>query len=416
MSNISKLELMWQQRAKAFRGETLPYFRYMGQSGFPAFMSLILISSTIGYINLIRHMPASFPFATVGMIALTLVLCWSPLRTWLAAGDVVFMMPREAEMAGYLRLSFRHTSIACSILAAIVFLLYLPIYNQGPAINGALLLAVVAAALKAGNVWGAWKERRMTWAGMRRLMRVLRWAMTALTLVAWLTCTAWQAAGFTLLIGILSMLLYRLPTKHPFPWERLIEEEARTRKRYYVFFGLFIDVPTLPSSIARRSYLSWILRTIPYSNRNTFVYLYTASMLRTEMGGIILRLLILGCLITYWFAEAVSLSGYGSVLVFFIFMGLIAVQLGGLRHIHRYSVWKHVYPLPEKQRIEQYLKIDRLAMVLCTLLLWLFVALPLALAGGVYVPSLIAIVLAAMYIAIRPARLRKKLAKDEDED
>lgn len=415
MTSDPKLEKMWHQRAKAFREETLPYFRYMGQSGFPAFMSLIIISSAIGYINLIRHMPANFPFAAVGVIALTLVLCWSPLRTWLALGDTVFLMPREAKMSGYLRLSFRYTTRACFILAALVFLLYMPIYNQGPAISGGWLLAVIAAALKSGNVWGAWKERQMTWPSMRRLMCALRWIATAILLTAWLTCPVWQAAIFSLLVVALYSLLYRLPSKHRFPWERLIDEEARTRKRYYVFFGLFIDVPTLPSSISKRSYLTWVLRLIRYSNRNTFVYLYAASMFRTEMGGIILRLLFLGCLITYWFADAVALSGYGSVITFSIFMGLIAVQLGGLRYIHRHSVWKHVYPLPETQRTQQYLKVDRTAMLFCTALLWLFVALPL-LFSGVYVPALVAAGLALVYLAIRPSRLRKKLSMDEDED
>lgn len=415
MSHNRNLETIWQQRSKAFRKETMPYFRYMGQSGFPAFMSLILISATIGYFKLIHHLPVGFPIATVGVIALMLVLCWSPLRTWLSTGDTVFMMPREAEMSGYLRLSFRYNSVACVILAAFVLILYLPIYNQGEAISGGWVLAAVAAALKAANSWGAWKERQMTWPGMRRLMRLLRWTMTAGALAAWLACPLWQAAGFTLLIALLAGLLYRLPSKHKLPWERLIEEESKTRKRYYVFFGLFIDVPTLQSSIARRSYLTWILRLVPYSSRNTFIYLYTASLLRTEMGGIILRLLFLGCLITYWFAEAVSLSGYGCVIVFAIFFGLIAVQLGGLRHVHRHSVWKHVYPLPEAQRMRQYVQVDRVAMLVCALLLWLFVAVPLAI-SGVYVPSLVAAVLVLLYIAIRPARLSKKLMKEEDDD
>ncbi|MDQ8739178.1 ABC transporter permease [Paenibacillus sp. LHD-38] len=415
MSHERMLETLWHRRAKAFREEALPYFRYMGQSGFPAFMSLFIISSAIGYINLIRDVPADFPIAAVGITALTLVLCWSPLRTWLVAGDAVFLMPREAEMSGYLRLSFRYNTIACSLLAAVVFLLYLPIYLQGPAVNGGWALAVIAVVMKAVNIWGAWRERRMTWPGMRRLLRLLRWVITALIIAAWLTSLLWQAAGFTVLLCALYGLLYRLPSKHRLPWERLIDEEARTRKRYYVFFGLFIDVPTLPSSIAKRPYIAWLLRAVRYTSRNTFVYLYTASLLRTEMGGMIIRLLFLGCLIIYWFAEAVSLSGYGSILVFFIFMGLIAVQLSGLRHVHRYSVWKHVYPLPEKQRIEQFLKVDRLAMLVCTSLLWLFAALPLAL-SGVYMPSLVSAALALAYLAIRPRRLRKKLVLDEDED
>ncbi|CAM4115300.1 ABC transporter permease [Paenibacillus alkaliterrae] len=410
-----ELEAIWSRRAKDFREQSLPYFRYMGQSGFPAFMSLILISSAIGYITLVRQLPANFPVAATGVISLTLVLCWSPLRTWLAAGDTVFMMPREADMDGYLRLSFRYTTVGCSILAAIVLLLYLPIYNQGPAISGGWLLAMIAAGLKAGNVWGAWRERQMTWPGMRRLMRLTRWALTALIVAAWLTCLVWQAALFSILVCLSFLLAHRLPSRHRLPWERLIYEEARTRKRYYVFFGLFIDVPTLPSSTARRSYIAWLLRVVRYSNRNTFVYLYTASLIRTEIGGIVIRLLLLGCLVIYWFADAVSLSGWGSVLVYGLFMSVLSVQLGGLRHVHRYSVWKHVYPLPEKQRAEQYLKVDRLTMLVCSMLLWLFAALPLVM-SSYYLPAAAAAAGALAYIAIRPSRLRKRMQKEMDEE
>ncbi|MCA0755359.1 ABC transporter permease [Paenibacillus sp. N4] len=409
------LEAIWAKRAKAFRKETLPYFRYMGQSGFPAFMSLLFISSAIGYFSLIRNLPEQFPVTAAGVISLTLAICWCPLRTWLEPGDTVFLMPRESDMGGYIRRSLRHTSIGCAILAGIVLLLYLPIYRQGAAPNGAWPLTLAAAGLKAGNVWGAWRERRMAWPGMRLSMRVLRWALTALVLSVWLTNAAWQAALFTVISCLLFMLLHRLPVRHRLPWERLIFEEARTRKRYYVFFGMFIDVPTLPSRTARRSYAAWLLRFIPYAGRNTFVYLYAAALVRTEIGGIVVRLLALGCLVTYWLADAASLAGWGAMLVFVLFTGVAAVQLGSLRHVHRYSVWKHVYPLPEKQRVDQYALVDRLALLVCSLLLWLSAAIPLAVAG-LYVPLAAGAACALAYIAIRPSRMRRKLQQDAEEE
>lgn len=415
MSTERTLEAIWKQRSRAFRVETLPYLRYMGQSGFPAFLSLIFIASALRYFSLINNLPSNFPINTVGVILLTMVVGWSPLRTWLAAADTVFMMPREVEMSNYLRLSFRYTTGGCLLLIAIALLLYLPIYNQGSSISGGWSLVLAAAALKAGNVWGAWRERQMTWPSMRRLMRLLRWALSALIWTVWLTCELWQGAAFVVLIGVLFLLVHRLPSRHLLPWERLIDEEARTRKRYYVFFGMFIDVPTLPSSIAKRSYLSWIMGVVPYANRSTFVYLYTASLLRSEIGGILIRLLLLGCLIIYWFADAVSLSGWGSLAIFVLFVGLIAAQLGGLRHVHRYSVWKHVYPLPEKQRVAQYLKVDRMALLLCILPLWLFAAIPLAL-SNVYLPSVVAAAVVLIYVVIRPSRLIKKLHVDAEEE
>lgn len=409
------LENTWKQRALAFRKETLPYVRYMFQSGLPAFLSLILISASIGYFSFIRNVPPNFPITATGVLSLMLALCWSPLRTWLAPADIVYMMPREREMGSYLRRSFRRTAVQGIVLGAIVLLLYSPIYNQGPGHTEVSLLSIAAVLIKAGNVWGSWRERQMAWPSMRIMLRLVRWLLSAAALTAWLTCVLWQAAAFTLLIALTLLFMYRLPQRHRLPWDRLIEEEQATRKRYYTLFGMFIDVPTLSSTIHRRSYLSWMLRLIPYSHRNTYSYLYTAALLRTELGGMMLRMLLLGCLVTYWAAEAAAWSGWGAALVFAFFLAVMAVQLSGLRHVHRHSVWKHVYPLPEKQRHGQLIKVDRIGLLICAFLLWLPLILPLA-GQGIYAPSMASLLGTLLYAGWRAMRLRVKLTKEADED
>jgi ABC-2 type transport system permease protein len=415
MKGQQTLETIWSKRASDFRKETLPYIRYMGQSGFPAFLSLLFISAAIGYFTLLRNVPEHFPFAAVGVAVLTPAVCWNPLRTWLTAADTVFMMPREAQMGRYLQRSFRHTSVGGVLLVAAVLLLYLPLFRQSAASMSGIWIILIAAVLKAVNVWAAWRERQLTWPGMRRLLRIVRWMLAGAVLTVWLTALLWQAALFTLLAGLLLGMTYRLPSRHSFPWERLIAEEERTRKRYYVFFGLFIDVPTLPSATARRSYLAWLLRLIPYSRRRTFFYLYTASLLRTETGGIVLRLLALGCLVSYWLADAAVLNGWGAAVVLLLFTGVLALQLGGLRHVHRYSVWHHVYPLPDKQRLEQYIKVDRFALSVCVVLLLLFTAVPLTLAG-LYLPVMATAALLLLYLIIRPTRLAKQIRREIEEE
>ncbi|MNE87287.1 Bacterial ABC transporter protein EcsB [compost metagenome] len=124
---------------------------------------------------------------------------------------------------------------------------------------------------------------------------------------------------------------------------------------------------------------------------------------------------MLGCFVTYWAADAGSLSGWGAVIAFAIFMSVLAVQIGGLRHVHRYSVWKHVYPLPDKQRVEQLLRVDRMVMLVCAFIMWLFAAIPLAL-SQVYIPSAAAAVAIIAYLLLRPARLRKKIEHETEEE
>jgi len=415
MNVAAQMTALWSGRAKRFRKEIMPYLRYMGQSGFPAFLSLFVITGAIGYFKLIQELPSQFPIAGVGVAVLTLSICWSPLRTWLASADKVFLMPREGEMKLYLQHSLRYTTLGCGLLIAFVLLLYLPIYRQGAMLIDGFFIIASAALLKLGNVWGAWQERRMAWPGMRMLLRLLRWSLTAVLLYAWLTCVLWQAAAFTLLVALLFLMLYRVPDKHHFPWERLIEEEERTRKRYYVFFGMFIDVPSQSSKVARRSYLNSLLSAVPYSNRNTFVYLYTASLLRTEIGGIVIRVMLLGSLVCWMVADSGVWSGWGAAIAYGLFVIVLAVQLGALRHTHRYSVWQHVYPLPQSHRIEQYLKVDRAAFLISAGVMWLVSSLPL-LKIGLAAPLITMIAAVLLYTLIRPGRLRKKIVKEADED
>ncbi|GLX67108.1 ABC transporter permease [Paenibacillus glycanilyticus] len=410
------LEALWEKRAREFRKEVTPYFGYMGQSGFPLFLSFIVLSSAFGYIRLIRNLPSDFPITLVGVAALFMVLSWSPLRTWLTLPDIVFHTPREAEMGNYMRRSFRRSAIMTGLFGLAVLLLYWPIYRQGEGEAGFGLLLLFAAVIRAVNLLGAWKERRLAWSGIRRLLRLLRWVATGLTLAVILTSAPWQAALFLLLLAALFALLYRLPDKHAFPWERLIEEEARTRRSYYLFFGLFIDVPTMPSKAASRAYLSWVLRYIPTRHRLTYVYLYSASLVRTEIGGIILRLMVLFALILYWFSEDSWLQGWGAAAVYIVLLQLVAVQLGGLRHAHRYSVWRHVYPLPEAKRADSLLTVDRWAMAATATLMWLPAAIML-LVHGQFIPAIVALLAAYAQIwFVRPGRLRRKLAEDAEDE
>lgn len=415
MAEGNELAALRASRARAFRKEALPYVRYMGQSGFPSFLSLVFIAAALGYFRLIRDLPPDFPIALAGVLALTPLLAWSPLRTYAAPADIVYLMPREADMGAYLKLSHRAALVASGWIAAAVFLLYMPIYLQGEALVPAWLLAAALLLVKLGNMAASWEERRMAWDGARRMAGVLRWALTALAAAGWLTALWWQAAAFTLLCALVAWLVCKLPSKHRLNWERLIREEAVTRRRYYTFFGMFIDVPAMSAAVARRPYLDWVLPRISFRHDRTFVYLYGASLVRSELGGILVRILLLGGLVCYMAADAGGWSGWGAALVYLLALLVYGLQLSGLRGVHRHSVWQHVYPLPEEQQVEQLLLVDRSALLAGALLLWLPTAAPL-LAGGDYAAPFAALVGAFAYVLIRPGRLRRKLRAEADED
>ncbi|MFD1953690.1 ABC transporter permease [Paenibacillus thailandensis] len=410
------LQSLWRRRAASFGREMLPYVRYVGQSGLSLVLSFLVITFAIRYFQLLRDVPSDFPVTAVGVLALTIAVAWSPLRTWLSAADIVFLMPREAEMNVYIFRSFRRAAVQTALLLGALLLLYAPIYRQGPGKAGIAAVALIAAAVKALSMWGAWRERQVAWPRIRLLLRSLRWLAIALIMAAALVSEPWQGALFLVLVAALMALLYRLPRRHQIPWERLIAEETATRSRHYRFMSFFVDVPALPSPVTSRPYLSWLIRLVRYKHENTYVYLYALTVIRTELAGIMLRLLVLLGLILYWLAESAWLGGWGAAAMYILFVAIFGFQLGALHQAHRHTVWHHIYPLPESRRLADLVRVDRLALLVCALLLWLPLGVTLLVSG--YAAAAAASLIAAVcYIwIIRPASLSRKLRREAEDD
>lgn len=408
------LAAIWNARFVAFARETRPYFRYMSMSGFPAVFVLLLIVASIGYMQLLEQVPPDFPFATIGVVLFTPLVSWSPLRTWLRPPDIVFLSRREAEMGEYIAKSAIYNLIPGALLALIGLALYWPIYRHGPGMSGVWTLAAALLAMKAANAAVAWQERRMAWPAARRVSRLLRWALTAAAIALFLVQQPWKAWLFAALACATGMLAVKLAQRFRFPWERLIAEERRTIRRYYAFFSMFIDVPTLDSPAAPRRYLSWITKRVPYRPDTAFVYLYAHTFIRTEIGGIVIRLVLVGASAIVVFGSGEWLGGWLAAAVYLAFVGMIGMQAGTLPLVHRHTVWRHVYPLPAADRIRSLLAVDRAAMVAASVMLWLpaaFVLLPQKLFAQAFAP----LALAELYILlIRPGRLKRKIAVESD--
>ncbi|WP_274652597.1 ABC transporter permease [Paenibacillus humicola] len=406
---------LWLARVRAFRSESLPYFRDMARSGVPSVAMLLLLTGLAGYTQLLQNVPPSLPIAEIGTVLLTLAVCWSPLRTWLREADIVFLVPREAEMGLYLRNSLRRSAGFGIARAAAVCAAYLPLYAHGTGRLAPPAVLAAVLALKLANDAGAWQERRLVWSRPRRGMRLLRWAATAVALAALLKAAPWFAAAYIAAAAALAALLYSRLQRYQLPWLRLIAEEARTRRRYYVFFSAFADVPAESARVSARRYASWAAGRIRYRHRSAFAYLYANTLIRTEIGGVVVRFTLFGTFAGWLAAYSALWSGWGAAGVFLLFVWLTGIQLGALAGAHRHSVWRHVYPLQETYRQAALLAIDRIAMLACALVLWVPHALLLP-ARGAGLPAWIAGLIAAIYILVaRPARLKRTFTAMDDE-
>ncbi|QJC51380.1 hypothetical protein HGI30_07350 [Paenibacillus albicereus] len=415
------LDREWRRRALAFYKDCLPFLGDMARSGLPLALFALIIVGSASYAGLLERIPADFPAAALGTLLLAPVLYWSPMRTWLQPADLVFLLPREAGMKSYLRRSWLHTLPGGLVLAAAVLLLYWPIRAHVPAdrLTGwtpELLPALAAVlALKALASAAAWRERQIAWRASRSALKLLRLAITAWLLYVWFT----QPAGTAALVSAPAALLWwaasRLPKRLPLPWERLIEEERRTASRYIRFFGWFTEVPSLQPSVHSRPWLSWIASAIPLRKRSTYTYLYSLSIARTELGGMLLRMTLLGMLCCYWLGDSGWLEGWAAAACVLLFLLIAGLQSAALTGWHRHVVWRHVYPLPESGRLRSAAAVDRSALTAVAALLWLAASVPLLAAGHVFAPATAAL-LAAVYVGLRPRRLLKRQQREEEEE
>lgn len=402
---------LWYERKQRFMKEVIPYIKYMSMSGFPVFLSLIGIVSVIQYVNLINDVPPQLPIAWIGAIVLTPLLCYSPLRTFLQDADVIYLMPMEHRLTGYLKQSMIRSLRSSTLLLLAVLLIFWPLYRQSEGYIG-LWIIVVLLLFKLFNAYSGWQERRLIWNHQRVLLRTIRWLLMFGIVLAWLeTFSIVLTTIFSICSVALLYTIYRSMKKIAFPWKRLIDEEKFTLRRLYSFFNWFTDVQAVPPIVKKRHYLAWLVRVIPYRKSVTFIYLHIITFVRTEIGGICVRLVLLGGLVNYMAADSSGLQGWGAVMTFVLFSVLVAIQTGTLRNVHRHEIWKDIFPLSVTIQQKQLVFVDSMLNYVLLFILWL-PTFPMW--GGHAYQVIVMLAFLLIFPLIRAKQLQSAMRKEEE--
>lgn len=410
------LDELRRSRAAAWRKAVLPYIRDMSRSGFPAVIVLAVLVGLSGYSAFLEDVPPDFPVAAVGAVLLTPLLWRSPLRTYFQPADAVFLMPREYGMEKYMRGARRSGYIAGSAMLLAGWLLYAPLYTRGGAPAGAAVyVPAVLLVLKAAGDVCAWQERRVVNAVFRRLCGLLRAALTFAVVCALLSRPLPAALLFAAAAAALMAAVCRLPDKHRFPWQRLLDEEARIRRRYERFFRSFADLPTEAGIVSRRPYAGWIAGQIRHSRRNAYLLLYVLTLIRSELGGMLLRLTAVGMLFGWLAGSSGEWGGWAGAAAAWLFSAAAGAQAGTVRHVHRYAVWRHLYPLTDTERQRAAVRAAAAAHIVCALPIGLAAGLP-AMIGGLYPSAAAALAGALALVPVLALRMRRNMKREEADD
>lgn len=340
---MSPAAALWKKRLTAHLRIVSRYTVYAGQSGFFLFLLIVFIASSYFYGKALESIPESFPYEIVIALWLTPFLAVSPIRTLLREADLIFLLPMEARMGPYFRGAMMYSCLTQSFLLTVAFSASMPLYRHGYGENSqpffALLLFVLA--LKFANMLGAWTESSFVRAGYRTCFRICRFAVDAALLYT-LYRFGIIAASIALLAAIATAALWaRLSRRIPVNWPYLRMKEASHRLTMLLFFNWFIDVEELPSRVKPRRLWSGLARLVPFRAHNAFRYLYSLTLLRSELFGITMRITLLAIVILLFVDSPITFAT-----VYVLFQVMTNVQLSALGRFHRHSVWTALYPIP----------------------------------------------------------------------
>jgi len=411
---LGELRKLRASRAKAFRQEIYPHFRYVFQSGFGLVLSALGITLVMGYIRTLMNMPEDWPADIVGWIVIALICLYTPLRTYFQPSDTVFVLPLErGVLDGILRPLVRKSMISSAIRVLVAFGIFVPLYVRAPVTEAAAdsrsmwALGSLLALFAVWSVHAAWLERRMADSVWRIGLMLGRWAAVVAIVAALLLKSFGLALGFAVLTVAVWYLLSRLSPKHTLPWDRLIAEEGAARRRWNRFLGWFVDLPTEFARPARRNWIAWTAERLPWRRENAWRYLYAKTMLRSETFGALWRWSVLLMLITA-FAGKPVIDLITFVIAFFV-GGLQITELGRVRFAENASV----VPLAQEERGRSIASIARVCGLAMVVLLWLVACLPnWPFNPALWIPALAVALFWTGWLL--PRRVMKSFEEDED--
>ncbi|MFK7696843.1 ABC transporter permease [Paenibacillus sp. HJGM_3] len=338
---------LWRERYKRHLALVSRYTRDMGRSGFFMFLLMVLIGLGYFYQYSLPHLSADFPYSIVLIVLLLPLTAISPLRTLLRDADTVFLLSLESAMASYFRAAFRYSLIGQALLTIAVVLAASPLYVHGfgDQADPVWALLLLALALKVANLLHAWKEANLAAREYRIGASLFKWIVNAAVWLLFLKA-GFLIAGALFLVsfGVAALAYPRLPA-YRVHWTELLAREAKHQSFFFLFFSWFTDVDELPHQVRRRSWLKFAASGIRFRPDRAYLYLYTLTLIRSELTGIVLRLLVLACALIVTSRNPWLASG-----LYLFFALVIHVQLSALRELHAHAVMPALYPLPPQAR------------------------------------------------------------------
>jgi ABC-2 type transport system permease protein len=398
------VQILWKQRFERYAKETIGYWQYAARSNFIGFSLFLVIVSSYYYAKTLQHLPTSYPYIWITVLVLVPLLVWSPIRTLLKEPDRMFLLRVELQMGAYFRGGFLYSLFMQSFFSFLALTVLWPLYRHcaGDASQPFLFVLGFLLILKTASLQASWRESQFVLTQARFLSALYRWIAAFVIIYLLFLHSPLEAGTATFIFICVWLAAFRQISRYRVGWEYLIDKEKQQQGRLYAFFNWFVDVPHLPTRIRRRSWISEITGTFPFASDSTYLYLYTKTLLRTELFGMVERITFIGALAIF-----VLSSDAARTVVFLAVLLITTVQLSTLGQAHRYTFWLEMYPLDKS------LKPASLAWIVWTTLFvqTIVLAIPLVIRAP-WIYALVPLVCALLSSFICGVILRRKFVDE----
>lgn len=341
------MELLWSKRFNAYINDRIFLLRRLA-NGFAFLPVLIFLLGLYYYPQFIEWLPISFPVKLAFALIIAWVVTRGNYRSFLQSADTVYLIPIEKGLSPYFRRCFYYNVILQSFLVLSTLVVLSPLFFARvlSSMNDFIVVVIIMLLLKAWNVFVQWQTLKIE----ASPFFTIRLALNFLFIYGLLLKHALILMSIVVLSGVFYWGLLQFRKTNRIDWIRLTENEQRLDARFYTWIGSFVDHPYVVSKIKHNKLLAKVIDGLKKKPANAYHYLYLKMFIRTDVLGIILRILIIGIVMLWLIPNIYFLLGAYTVLIF-----IIGLQIHSFWHTFRNQFWANLYPLTEANRNQAYL-------------------------------------------------------------
>ncbi|EEI23493.1 ABC transporter permease [Lentilactobacillus hilgardii] len=350
------MKTLFKKRLGAHLTELTKYLRLVFNDYFV--LALVFMIGGLGYYysNALKQLTTGLWWAPLLIIIVLLISVQTGrMATLIEDPDYVFLLPKEAELIGYLKRAFWYSTILAALMQLLFWIVLMPFIQVTVSASAPQLFSLLGTIIFLKVAWmNADFARKYhlqhKWMGNRWLFRLI---IPVVVLAISIYVNYFIGVILAAIVMIGGLFTQNAWKKRSVDWQTLIADENSRMHSIYQFFNLFTDVPSLRGSVKRRRYLDWLLHKIKLLPDNTYLYLYAHGIIRdNEMSGLYVRLTVIGTLLLVFIKGEVL-----PIVLCLLFLYLIGFQMIPFYFHFDDNAFVHIYPVTTEFQLKNFQRV-----------------------------------------------------------